>query len=57
LIDLSDLSEYYLTNLFARNKTLITFAPAFRAKFIQDLGAVEDRVKKEVRRTGKKRRP
>jgi len=27
----------YLVNLFARKETLITFAPAFKAKFIQDL--------------------
>jgi hypothetical protein len=47
----------YLIILFAGNKTLITFAPAFRAKFIWELRAVENRVKKVVGIKGKKRRP
>jgi hypothetical protein len=42
----------YLIILFAGNKTLITFAPAFMAKFIWDLKAVENRVKQGVRKQG-----
>jgi len=38
LIDYAGYCENYLVNLFAWKKTLITFAPAFIAKFIQDLG-------------------
>jgi hypothetical protein len=34
--------------LFAENKTLFTFAPAFRAKFFQDLRVEENRVKRQV---------
>jgi len=33
---------------------LITFAPAFRAKFIQELWAVEDRVKRRKEERGRK---
>jgi len=49
--ELKESSKYflnYLIILFAGIKTLITFAPAFIAKFIWDLGAVEYRVKKDV---------
>ena len=49
--ELKESSKYflnYLIILFAGIKTLITFAPAFIAKFIQELLAIEYRVKKEL---------